>query len=130
MFDTDSRCSLPLHTLITDLIDSQGGSSQLIKCLNNLGVCASADTLARFVQHTTSKEQSVQLDTESFFVLSADNIDIEHKHAQVYKGSQNSSWHGTSIQLVQTRPGFSENSDEEDIVSTQSKDSVPNPCRL
>ena len=36
---------------MTDLIESQGGSSVLIKILNRLGVCSSADTLSRFIQH-------------------------------------------------------------------------------
>ena len=38
MFCTDDRCSFPLHTLVTDLVDSQGGSALLIKILNRLGV--------------------------------------------------------------------------------------------
>ena len=41
MYCTDDRRSLPMHTLITDLIDSQGGTAHLIKVLNRLGVCAS-----------------------------------------------------------------------------------------
>ena len=45
LFCTDDRCSMPLHTLLTDTIESQGGSGLLIKLLNQLGVCASADTL-------------------------------------------------------------------------------------
>ena len=51
MFSTDDRCSMPMHTLMTDLVESQGGSSVLVKTLNRLGVCSSADTLARFIQH-------------------------------------------------------------------------------
>ena len=51
LYCTDDRCSLPLHTLITDVIDSQGGTALLIKILNRFGVCASLDTLLRFVQY-------------------------------------------------------------------------------
>ena len=50
MFCTDDRCSIPLHTLVTDTIDRCSGSTELIRILNRLGVCASADTLARFIQ--------------------------------------------------------------------------------
>ncbi len=51
LFCTDARCSRPLHQLITNVVESQGGSALLIKILNRLGVCTSADTLSRFVQH-------------------------------------------------------------------------------
>ena len=51
MFITDDRCSMPMHTLMTNFVDSQGGSCVLVKTINRLGVCSSADTLARFIQH-------------------------------------------------------------------------------
>ena len=47
LFCTDERCHLPLHALITDALESNGGSTMLIKMLNRLGACSSADTLAR-----------------------------------------------------------------------------------
>ena len=50
LFCTDDRCSIPMHTLMTDLVESQGGSSVLVRVLNRLGVCSSADTLAHFIQ--------------------------------------------------------------------------------
>lgn len=37
MYCIDDRCYLPLHNLITDVVDSYGGSSTLIKILNRLG---------------------------------------------------------------------------------------------
>ena len=50
MFCTDDRCSIPLHMLVTDTIDHCGGSTELIRILKRLGVCASADTLAHKVE--------------------------------------------------------------------------------
>ena len=100
---------MPLHTLITDLIDSQGGSSLLIKALNHLGVCSSADVLARFIQHkadTLPKKEYMNHD--SFTIISADNIDFLHSYASVFQGSRNSSWHGTTIQAVQPLPSLSQ----------------------
>ena len=47
------------------------------------------------------------LDSESFTIVSADNIDFRHSYARVSKGSKNSSWHGTSIQVVQPLPSLS-----------------------
>ena len=55
-FCTDDRCSVPLHTLIADIVDSLGGSSLLLRILNRLGVCASSDTLSRFIQHNVQSK--------------------------------------------------------------------------
>ena len=107
MFCTDDRCSVPMHTLLTDTIDSQGGSATLIQILNRLGVCASADTLSRFIQvkaNTISPSRIGDLDSDTFTVVSADNIDFLHSYARVYCGSQKSSWHGMTVQAVQPLP--------------------------
>ena len=80
-----------------------GGSATLIKFLNQLGVCASMDTLARYIQrkHTDREQLKIKcLDSESFIIVSADNINFKHSFARVSKGSNNSSWHGTSIQVL------------------------------
>ena len=110
LFCTDDRCSMPLHTLLTDTIESQGGSGLLIKLLNQLGVCASADTLSRFIQYkasTFSKNKLKCLNPESFTIVSADNIDFMHSFAQVFCGRQKSSWHGTTVQATQPLPSLS-----------------------
>ena len=103
LFCTDDRCSFPLHTLVTDVVESQGGSALLIKILNRLGVCASSDTLCRFIQYkvrNASTKQTSHHPNDTFVVVSADNIDFLHSYARVFKGNQTSSWHGTSIQAV------------------------------
>ena len=46
---TGGRCSVPLHTLLTDFIDASGGSSELITVLNQLGAVASSETLDRHI---------------------------------------------------------------------------------
>ena len=38
MFCTDDRCYLPMHNLITDMVESCGGSTLLVKILNRTGV--------------------------------------------------------------------------------------------
>jgi len=48
LFTTNSQCSFPLHTLITDAIETCGGSCRLIRLLNRLGACISA-----LIHHTT-----------------------------------------------------------------------------
>ena len=110
LFCTDDRCSLPLHTLVTDVVDSQGGSALLIKILNRLGVCTSTDTLSRFIQHKVNSldiNQNSYMNPDSFTVVSADNIDFLHSYARVFRGNQSSGWHGTSVQAVQPLPSLS-----------------------
>ena len=51
MYCADDRCLLPLHTLIADVVDSQGGTALLMQILNKLGVCVSLDTLSRSIQY-------------------------------------------------------------------------------
>jgi len=46
---------VPLHLLLTDLIDSQGGSNELIRLLNRLGAVASVETHRQYVQFQLKK---------------------------------------------------------------------------
>ena len=95
LFTTNSQCSFPLHTLITDAIETYGGSCRLIRLLNRLGACVSADTHARYVQHRVekSKEEGTMCGypDNAFTIASADNLDFVHSHARVYCGKQQSS---------------------------------------
>ena len=102
---------MPLHTFIADLVDSQGGSCLLTWILNRFGICASAETLLRFIQHKASKPHLSELEhfnPESLIIVSADNIDFLHSFARVFKGNQASSTHATSVQAVQPLPSFCE----------------------
>ena len=92
LFCTDDRCSMPLNTLMTDVVESQGGSALLVQILNRLGVCVSADTLSLFVQYkvNTCHQNDVKyLKPDSFTVVSADNIDFMHSFAHVFLWSSN-----------------------------------------
>ena len=103
LFCTDDRCSMPMHTLITDVVESQGGSTLLVRMLNRIGVCASADTLSRFIQHkvsTCDEDGMKYLTPDTFTVVSADNIDFMHSFARIFCGRQTSSWHGTTVQVA------------------------------
>ncbi len=106
LFCSDDRCSVPLHTLLTDMIDSQGGSALLVRIL----VCASLDTLSRSIQHHVGQIKGkcgdTCLNTSSFTVVSADNIGFQHSYARVFCGNQASSWHGTSIQATHPLPSL------------------------
>ncbi len=95
-----------MHTIIADLVDSQGGSEYLLKVLNRLGSCISEDSLKRFIQ-TKLKSQEVNHPCEEFFqsikfkVVSADNIDWQHPFSRVYKGAWNHSSSGAPFAILQ-----------------------------
>ena len=71
MFCADDRCSMPMHTLVTDLVDSQGGTTFLIQALNKLGVCSSQDTLKRFIQSKDDTKEGKHPCRSFFLVLAA-----------------------------------------------------------
>ncbi len=93
MYCIDDRCYLPLHCIITDLIESCGGSTKLIRYLNRLGICSSLDTLSRVIQqHVKMREHKgpeQELCSSAMIVVSADNIDFLHKnmHTTFVEGS-------------------------------------------
>ena len=84
MFCADDRCSIPFHTMIIDTIECCGGSSQLIRILNRLGVCSSADTLARSIQCRVEERERNGPEEECWHyaptILSMDNIDNVAMH--------------------------------------------------
>lgn len=108
LFSINSQCSFPMHTLIADAIETCGGSSRLQKLLNRLGVCVSIDTHERYIQYRVEKRMKegpmADYPQNSFMIVSADNLDFVHSFARVYSGKQQSSWHGTTMQVVQPQP--------------------------
>jgi len=108
MYCLDDTCSAPFHTLTADLIDCYGGSTELIRVFNQLGVCVSFDTLLRHiqgtVQHLNNHGMLQGLDCNHLTVFTMDNIDFMHSYAQVFSGNQQLSWHGTTLQAVQCKP--------------------------
>ena len=107
---TGGRCSVPLHTLLTDYIEASGGSSEIITVLNRLGAVASSETLDRHIVRVSAQRKQEgllkELDDKSFTVATTDNIDFLQSHASVYSGSQHRSWHGTTVQVVQPQQGL------------------------
>ena len=110
MFCIDNTCSVPFHILTADLIDCHGGSSELIKVFNRLGVCVSSDTLLRHIQGTTQRFMSngllQDMNCNLLTVFTVDNIDFMHSYSQVFSGNQQLSWHGTTLQAVQCKPSL------------------------
>ena len=88
LFCINDRCSMPLHTLLTDTIESQGGSTLLVQMLNRLGVCASADTFIQFKMSNCNTSLMKYLQPDMFTCISADNIDFMHSYAECFVGNK------------------------------------------
>ena len=98
---------------MADLVASQGRTAFLIQALNKLGVCSSHDTLKQFIQRKLDAQvknhpYSTLFNLNTFTVISVDNIDFLHSYARVFKGTNNSCWHGTTVQLVQPLPSLTQ----------------------
>ena len=108
LFFTNSERTSPFHTVLSDVIESCGGSTELITIFNRFGICSSVETLKRII-HSVSQDRkdagtrSLLVD-RAFTIASTDNVDFLQSHAAVYSGDQHRSWHATSIQLVQPMP--------------------------
>ena len=50
IFVTNSECNSPFHVVLSNVIESCGGSTELITMLNRFGICSSVDTLKRIIQ--------------------------------------------------------------------------------
>lgn len=108
LFITNSECNHPFHVVLSDIVESCGGSTELMTILNRFGIAASIETLKRTIHSVSEDRRSAGIKSllvdKAFTVASADNVDFLQSNAAVYTGDQHCSWHGTSIQLVQPRP--------------------------
>ena len=108
LFITNSECNFPFHAILSDVIESCGGSTELITILNRFGICSSADTLNGIIHPVSLDRKNAgtrSLPVEkAFTVASTDNVHFLQSNTAVYSGDQHRSWHATSIQLVQTMP--------------------------
>ena len=55
-FITNNDCNFPFHIVLSDTVESCGGSTELMKILNRLCVIASTETLKRTIQCVTEKK--------------------------------------------------------------------------
>ena len=94
--------------LIADAVETCGGSSRLLKLLNRLGICTNGIKHDFYITERVKKQRQDGIlsayPDSAFTIASMDNLDFLHIYARVYCGKQQSSWHGTTVQLVQPQP--------------------------
>ena len=96
-FITDNRCNIPLHTLLTDVVYSHGGTTELVRVLNRLGMISSEDMHARYVDNIVRHSDKAQdVDPSQTVVAILDNLDFLQSNA--------ADWHGTTVQILQPKP--------------------------
>ena len=125
-FTTDNGCNTPLHTLLTDVVYSNGGTTELVQLMNRLGMISSEDTHARYVDYIASHSDSTcDIDPSDPVVVTLDNLDSCKSNAAVYCGDQHRSWHGTTVQILQPKPPTNLNSESVSSVSAATALSLP-----
>ena len=105
LYCINSRCNLPLHLALADVIDSYSGSAELLAIMNRLGAASSKDSLERFQVSQASAMNEMVLSNcvnpGSFCTTSIDNIDKNAPFAAVYANQESRGFHGTSIQALE-----------------------------
>ena len=89
LFCTNTQCCYPFHVQLADAVESCGGSAELLRILNRLGVTASLETLKRHIHNVSEIRKQTGIDgllvDKAFTIASADNIDFLSSYLSVTK---------------------------------------------
>ena len=103
----NSHCSLLLHLVLADVVDSWRRSAELLSILNRIGATSSRDTLERFqVAQAVSRNFLLMTDLinlSSFCTASIDNIDKNCPFGAVYTEQSSRGFHGICVQALENK---------------------------
>ena len=107
LFSYNRESKFPLHMLVADVVDKFSNSSdECLRLLNELGVCVSERTLARFqvnVAEESLKKGPLQ-DEDTLTCASIDNFNSRECYRRVRCTDDHRGFDETSIQLTQPLP--------------------------
>ena len=122
LFNTNRMCNMPFHFGLTEAILCHGGSTELVRLFNKLGIVSSLDTNSRIATSIVERrfKQGIKpsLKSDMLSVVSIDNVDILQSHATVSSLDATRSWHGTSVQCIQPLPKTANLTQEEMVNSS------------
>lgn len=74
-FIIDNQCSIPMHTLLTDVIYIHGGTTELVQIMNRLGMISSEDTHTCYVDYVVHHSNSIyDIDRSDTVIATLDNM--------------------------------------------------------
>ena len=123
LFTCNDKASL-MQLLLSDVVASFSGSSELNRIFNQLGITVSYETIHCYITNVVDalieNHMKSSFVTDAFLVTSVDNVDKGTPYASLSFGNTNYGLHGTSVQAVQPKP-YSIKNDPTDYVMFQRK---------
>ena len=113
-----------MQLLLSYVVASFSGSSELNRIFNQLGITVSYETIHRYITNVVDalieNHMKSYFVTDAFLVTSVDNVDKGTPYASLSFGNTKYGLHGTSVQAVQPKP-YSIKNDPTDYVMFQRK---------
>ena len=105
LFIMNNENLYPFQMIHANMVKRLSNSSKLVMACNRLGFCASEKALDDFLTFVDkNKEALCTLKSNSFTLVSVDNIDSLSPYAAVTADDAGRSWHGTSVMGQQPLP--------------------------